>query len=180
MLLTIGPRMYKEHLACDWGLLVVNENIYVSIGSNFHVLFHYFFCMCLYVYTCLCAGVCVCVCLSLYRYKGQQTNSAISPQAPYTLVFWARLSCLPGTFQEVEVGFSIQKPVSGLPSDRPFYCVSILSRELLAKQQPAGLSSWQPCCLELRGLHGHSEEAQLLGALSERLLFKWQHWEVEL
>lgn len=130
------------------------------------------FCMCMYVYTSLCAGVCVPLYLSLYRYKGQRINSAISPQAPYILFLWARLSCLPGTFQEGGAGLPIQKPVSCMPSDRPFYCVSILSRELLAKQQSAGLSSWQPRCLELHGLHGHSEEAQLLGALSERLLFK--------
>lgn len=163
--------MYKEHLACDWGLLVVNENIYVFIESNFHVLFHYFFvcaCMCIHV----CVQVCVCVYLALYSYKGQRTNSAISPQTPYTFLLWARLSCLPGTFQEGEAGLPIQKPVSGMPADRPFYCVSILSRELLAKQQPAGLSFRQPCCLEFHGLPGHSGEAQLLGALSERLLFK--------
>lgn len=146
------------------------------LGATFMFYFIIFLC----VLVCVYMLVCRCVYLSLYRYKGQRTNSAISPQAPYTLVFWARLSCLPGTFQEGEAGLPVQKPVSGLPSDRPFYCVSILSRELLAKQQPAGLSSWQPRCLELRGLHGHSEEAQLLGALSERLLFKGQHWEVTL
>lgn len=127
-----------------------------------------------FIMFCMCMHVCVqvCVYLSLYRYKGQRTNLAISPQAPYTVFLWARLSCLPGTFQEGKAGLPVQKPVSSMPADRPFYCVSILSRELLAKQQSAGLSSWQPRCLELHGLHGHSGEAQLLGALSERLLFK--------